>query len=367
MSPRERGHGIVAGGNFILDEVKVIDAYPAEDALATILSECRSNGGAAYNLLTDLARLGAPFPLTAVGLVGEDPAGDFIIADCRRRGIGVRQLRRFAGAPTSYTYVMTARETGRRTFFHQRGANAFLDEEHFDLRVHPARILHLGYLLLLDRLDRRCRGHGTVAARLLARAHAAGLKTSVDVVTTGGTDLQGVVRSALPYVDYCILNEVEAERATGVPIRTPTGVTGAGVQGAAARLLAAGVREWVVIHFPEGAYAASAGGERVDMGSVRIPSRRIAGAAGAGDAFAAGVLYGMHEHATMEEALRYGIAAAAASLTDATCSAGVRPLRECLRLAAKYGQRPSWKGGGEGPAGESGSMARRRHGRPMQA
>jgi len=50
-------------------------------------------------------------------------------------------------------------------------------------RKRTPRIFHLGYLLLLDALDQPDAKFGTQAARLLAAAQAAGVKTSVDVVS----------------------------------------------------------------------------------------------------------------------------------------------------------------------------------------
>jgi hypothetical protein len=41
----------------------------------------------------------------------------------------------------------------------------------------------------------------------------------------------------------------------------------------------------------------------------------------------------------MEVALKYGMCAAAASLTDPTCSAGVKPLSECLQFGEAFGFR----------------------------
>ncbi|MDB6137593.1 MAG: PfkB domain protein [Verrucomicrobiaceae bacterium] len=63
-------NGILAGGNFIIDYVKIIDAYPLQDMLSTIVRETSSNGGGPYNVLKDLAAMRAPFPLEAAGLVG---------------------------------------------------------------------------------------------------------------------------------------------------------------------------------------------------------------------------------------------------------------------------------------------------------
>jgi sugar/nucleoside kinase (ribokinase family) len=170
--------GILAGGNWIVDRPKIIDVYPVQDSLANILRETSSNGGSPYNVLIDLARLQVPFPLFAVGLVGEDPAGEYIRSDCRAHGIDTHQLKICKEAPTSYTDVMTVQSTGRRTFFHQRGANAFLGAADFDFAESSARIFHLGYLLLLDRLDQPDPKYGTVAANLLAHAQSLGFKTS---------------------------------------------------------------------------------------------------------------------------------------------------------------------------------------------
>jgi sugar/nucleoside kinase (ribokinase family) len=331
--------GIVAGGNWIVDHTKIIDGYPPQDTLASILSQTSSNGGGPYNVLIDLAHLEAPFPLEAIGLVGDDPEGEFIRRDCQSHNIDVRQLRITKEAPTSYTDAMTVKSTGRRTFFHQRGANAFLDAPHFDFAQSNARIFHLGYLLLLDRLDQPDPDWGTVAASVLRRAQAAGFKTSVDLVSVESDLFAAVVPPALRFCDYCILNELEAERTTGISIITDGVIDLSAAQTAARQLVGAGVREWVVIHFPSGAIAVGRQDEQLVQPSVKMPQASIAGTTGAGDAFAAGVLLGLHENAPMETALRYGVCAAAASLTEASSSDGVVPLTECLRLAENYGYR----------------------------
>ncbi|HEY5813668.1 MAG TPA: carbohydrate kinase family protein, partial [Terrimicrobiaceae bacterium] len=249
--------GILAGGNWILDQTKIIDVYPAQDALANILAQTSNNGGGPYNVLIDLARLGAPFPLAAAGLVGDDPPGEYIREDCRSHRIDTQLLRVTKEAPTSYTDVMTVKSTGRRTFFHQRGSNALLDAKHFDFTRTNARIFHLGYLLLLDRLDQPDAACGTVAAAVLKRAQETGLKTSVDVVSEDSNRFAQIVPPALRFCDYCVLNEFEAERTTGMEILRDGKIDISAAKEAAHKLVAAGVREWVVIHFPNGAIAVS--------------------------------------------------------------------------------------------------------------
>ena len=165
--------GLLAGGNWIIDLVKMIDGYPQPEQLANIRSQSQGTGGAPYNVLVDLARSGTPFPLFAAGLVGQDALGEHILDTCRQYKIDVQHLGTTPKAPTSYTDVMTELGHGRRTFFHARGANALWRGEDLDFDKIPVRIFHLGYLLLLDALDEPDPRFGTKAARLLARAQAA--------------------------------------------------------------------------------------------------------------------------------------------------------------------------------------------------
>jgi sugar/nucleoside kinase (ribokinase family) len=332
-------NGLLAAGNWIVDHTKIIDIYPAQDALCNIYTETSGNGGSPYNLLIDLAHLGVSFPLEALGLVGNDKEGEAIRADCLRHRIRTGQLRTTKEVHTSYTDVMSVKATGRRTFFHQRGANALLGPEHFDFAASRAKHFHLGYLLLLDRLDLPDPDHGTVAAGLLKEAKTAGFKTSIDVVSEDSDRFAAVVRPALKYTDFAILNEFEAERTTSLPIRTEQGLDPKQLRAAARHLLDCGVNEWVVIHFPEGALAAGRDGTILTQGSVKLPAEHIVGTTGAGDAFGAGLLYGLHEELPMQECLQQAVCVAAACLTEASCSGGIHSLKQCLELGKQYGFR----------------------------
>src|SRR5208282_5621520 len=148
--PSSSRRGLLAAGNWIIDQVKMIDVYPQREQLANIRAQSQGTGGSPYNVLINLARLEAPFPLLAAGRVGQDEQGRVILADCRRHHIDARALRTTPLAPTSYTDVMTELSNGHRTFFHHRGANALWDGSDLNFKKCKARILHLGYLLLLD-------------------------------------------------------------------------------------------------------------------------------------------------------------------------------------------------------------------------
>jgi len=334
--------GILAGGNWIIDQVKMIDVFPQRESLANISGQSQGTGGSPYNILIDLAKLGATFPLQASGLVGKDALGDCIVNDCKQHGIQTKHLKSSKEADTSYTDVMTELKTGQRTFFHYRGTNALWDASELDFEKTSARIFHLGYLLLLDAMDEADKKYGTRAARVLAAAQEAGLKTSVDVVSEDSQRFAKVVKPALKHTDYCILNEFEAGRTTGFKIRNEQGeLDTVALKHASGALLQCGIRELVVIHFPEGAFARTLDGQDYWQSSLKLPQKYIVGSAGAGDAFCAGVLFGLHEGWDIQHALKVGVCAAAASLSDPTCTGGIPKLEDALALGKKFNLRPN--------------------------
>jgi sugar/nucleoside kinase (ribokinase family) len=329
--------GILAGGNWIRDHVKTVDGWPAQDALANILSHGEANGGGPYNLLKDLVRLGATFPLAGIGLLGDDARGRAVLDECRELGIDATQLRLEPGLSTSFTDVMTVSGSGRRTFFHHRGANARLGPEHFDFGGSSARIFYLGYLFLLDSLDAPGPDGAPAARAVLRRAREAGLLTALDCVSAAPERFRTGALPVLPDVDLLFCNDYEAEQLSGLPMGRGAALRPRAVEAAARALLGFGVRQWVIVHFPAGACACSRSGETVWQPAVRVRPEEIAGSAGAGDALAAGVLFGLHEGWPMARALELGVCAAAVSLLHATCSESLRPAAECLAFGRGRG------------------------------
>lgn len=332
-------NGLLAGGNWIVDSVKLIDVFPQQDALANIASVTKGAGGSPFNILVDQAIMGAKYPLYGAGLISNDDNGSWIVDLCKKSGIDTSALLRTNDAPTSFTDVMTVKSTGRRTFFHARGTNALLGPEHFDFSKTTAKHFHYGYLLLCDRMDQPSATHGVVAAEVLERATKAGLKVSIDCVSEDSDRFPRIVKPAIKHVDYCIMNEFEAGRVTGRHVRREDALDVGALREAMQALLDEGVRERVIVHYPEGACALGRDGKWHEHGSINLPSGYIKGAAGAGDAFAAGVLMGWHDELPVETQLRYGVCAAAANLSDETCTGGLKPLAECLALGECYGYR----------------------------
>lgn len=332
-------NGVLAGGHFIVDHIKMIDAYPAEDQLAIVHSQHRAGGGGPYNLLCDLAAMDAEFPLQAIGLVGNDPDGRWMTEDCQQRDIETRFLQTTDMAATAWTDVMTVPASGRRTFFHFSGANAALSEDHFTFDVVKAKIFYLGYLTLLEGLDRLNATDQTGAARVFGRARAAGLITVADLVSREHPHMLDIVMAAAPNLDYLLLNELEAGWLVGRSI-TGDQLNAQTLGQAATEILAMGVNIAVVVHCERGAVCAHRSQGIAEQGVVALPPDFIQSQLGAGDAFAAGFLHAVHQSQDMATCLHHGACVAAACLAHSNATEGVRPLEQCLELARTYGMRP---------------------------
>ncbi|MBI4583974.1 MAG: carbohydrate kinase family protein [Planctomycetes bacterium] len=329
--PSER-RGILGAGNWIIDHVKLITSWPPEETLATIVSEELGTGGSPYNVLVDLARFDLGIPLHGLGLVGDDEDGHRILQDCDRWGIDRRFLKTTSRARTAYTDVMSVISTGRRTFFHHRGASALLSPGDFPVEQFACRIANLAYLLLLDGLDAPDPEYGTGAARVLARLRTAGILTSIDVVSEDSDRFRRIVTPSLRHADFCIINEIEAGGVTGLKLREEGRLVKDRVEKAAAELLRLGVNRLAVIHAPEGAYGAERGGRRHWQPAHQLSPAEIKGTAGAGDAFLAGMLVGLHEGWELPRSMRFAHAAAVSCLSYPTTTGGVCSAREIERI-----------------------------------
>ena len=330
--------GICVAGNLIVDITYPIERWPRQSELTTITDGItRSVGGAVCNVITDLAKLDETLPLSALGVIGDDAEGEFILEQLgRHENIDLSLLGR--KGTTSFTAVMSDNRTKARTFFQYRGANALFDESFIDWDRIDAEILHVGYILLLDALDQADGEYGTKMARLLAEAQSRGIRTSIDVVTESGDRFRTLVPPALRYTDYCVINELEAQQITGVLLRDEEEkLYPEHMEEALRKMKELGVSTWAVIHCPEGGYGLDKKNHFLTVRSLKLPEGYIKGTVGAGDAFCAGVLYGAEKGWGLAESVRLGTCAAAASLSEAGATEGMRPAAEVLKLAELYG------------------------------
>jgi sugar/nucleoside kinase (ribokinase family) len=329
--------GICVAGNMIVDILYPVQGLPKPGELTSIQEgTSRASGGALCNVIEDLALMDSALPLTALGRVGTDAEGDFVLERLRRyRNIDLSMVKR--EGKTSFTVVMADQISKERSFFHYRGANARFCEDDINWGKISAAFLHIGYILLLDTLDEEDPEYGTRMARLLCHAREQGIKTSLDVVSEAGSRFKRLVPPSLKYTDYCVINEIEAEQVTGIELRDKSGkLLAANISRALEQMIGFGVSTWAVIHFPEGGYGLDSGGAYWESSAIDLPPDYIKGKVGAGDAFCAGALYAAAQGGSLEYALELGNAAAAASLSATGATEGMLPAAELKKLRSRF-------------------------------
>jgi sugar/nucleoside kinase (ribokinase family) len=337
----DQREGIACGGVWVLDTVKVIEHYPPENSIAYVSEMSKGGGGLAHNVVINLASFDRALPLHALGLIGNDPYGDYLTDLCRRfPNINLDQLRRTDEAGTSYTDVFSVKGSGRRTYFHYKGTNRLYNPSHVDIDLLPVRMFHLGYLLLMDAMDQPDAQFGTVAARLLSRLQDKGIRTSIDLVSEDSNRFTEIVPPALKYTDYCIINDWEAEKLTGITLRSGGKLVPENLTKIGAAILAFGVKDLVVIHFPEGGYLRSTSGVEILQPSLAVSDDFIVGSAGAGDAYCAGILYGLYHGWDHARTLRFATCAGAMNLSDLTTTGGSKSWQEILLMEKRFPYRP---------------------------
>jgi sugar/nucleoside kinase (ribokinase family) len=319
--------GIACAGNWIVDIVHTIDAWPQKSDLVHIRAEATGVGGGAANVALDLAAFQTGLPLYAVGLLGHDTHAQICRNACTAAGVHTQWLAETTAQPTAHTQVMNI-PGDSRTFFYHPGTNDALAESDIpveSIATKGVKIFYLGYLNLMGTLDRVEPNGETPAARLLARAQKAGMITCVDLVSADTTSFAATVAASLPHIDYLFLNEVEAARATNHPQAAPDDHEA--LLNAAQTLQHSGAKT-VILH--TAALALWLGKTPEWATPAPINPTTILSSVGAGDAFCAGVLYGIHQNWPPQQALTLGHRAAAASLKGATATDGIPPLTQLL-------------------------------------
>lgn len=281
-------------------------------------------GGAVANTGGALTDLGVD--VAAIACIGDDELGGLLVDRLRAEGFALPRLTTVPGTTTSYSLVIEKPGIDR-TFWHHTGAN-----DHFDGSTVPVDghdLLHLGYPSLLPAL---LTDDGRPLHRLLARARAAGVTTSLDLAVvdrdspTGRLDWSAILSSALSETDIISPSLDDLTSALGIDESYSPEL----VDRLADRLLDAGAAVVAISAGAHGLRLRTAGAERLAAGGRALAplaeawgDRRVTGQPhridrplttnGAGDASTAGLLY----------AIAYGTTAEHAVALSAACSAAV--------------------------------------------
>ena len=309
--------GIAVAGTVIVDKINEISAYPGIGELTQIRSIQNAIGGCVPNVALDLKKIAPELPISAIGTIGDDPEGVFVTDTLSAGGLDISGLTVKAGEKTSFTDVMSI-PGGQRTFFTYPGASAGFGVEDIDFDSLNAKMLHLGYFLLLQKVDD---GDGL---KILQKAQEYGIETSIDLVSEN-SDRYGLVLPCLPYTDYLIVNELEAGKLAGIEPAKEN------LQEIARTLKEMGVRKKVIVHMPDCSVCYSEAGYSC-LGSYVLPDGYIQGTTGAGDAFCAGALMGIYNGLDDVKIMEFASGCAVMALGSPDATSGMKTQQEIIEL-----------------------------------
>ncbi|MBQ7380778.1 MAG: carbohydrate kinase family protein [Clostridia bacterium] len=329
--------GITIAGNIIVDILNNISEYPKPSMLAPIHSSSKAVGGCVPNTIIDIAKIDPTLKLNAYGLIGDDDNGKLALSYMESAGVNVDNVKTAKGMGTGTTYVMFDMSTKERTFFCALGANAVYDVDDVDVDSLDCDIFHAGYAFLMDRLDEADAEDGTRFAKLLRKASERGIKTSLDAVSADRPDYAEKLIPALKHCSYTIMNESECCAVSGLaPYHEDGSLHIENIKKTLEMFMDYGVKEKAIIHCRDAGFMMTADREFIMVPSFEIPKDYIKGSVGAGDAFAAGCLYGLYQGYDNKRILEFASCASAANLSEADAVSGLRTKEELEKIEKMF-------------------------------
>ncbi|MCA0433993.1 MAG: PfkB family carbohydrate kinase [Proteobacteria bacterium] len=257
--------------------------------------------GAAGTAAIAAAKMG--LKTLAIGGVGEDLMGDWVLARLQHFGVDTSAMQRKPGWKTSSS-IVTTRADGTRPALHMKGATKdFFVDDAMTPKVIDAKVFHIGGVGLTESMDKGQNG------RVMKAAKAAGATTTVDVFAGSPKDLPAIA-DVLPYTDYFMPSIEEAQALTGL---TDYGDT-------AKFFLDMGVTACVLTLGADGAYYHHKDGTRFTVPAFDV---KVKCTCGCGDAFNAGFATGLVRDFDPATRVRFAQATSALNATGLGSQAGV--------------------------------------------
>jgi sugar/nucleoside kinase (ribokinase family) len=306
---------VVSLGIHIADVLgRPVTQIPPGQNLA-LLEEIRLTvAGTAAGTSIDLAKLGAD--VYAMGALGQDELGNFIVTTMQRYGIHTEGLVRKMGVQTSAT-MLPIRPNGERPALHVIGASGELcaDDVNLDI-ISGAKFLHIGGTPLMAKLD------GKPMGKVFKFAREKGITTTYDLLAIQRPDLREKVEACLPWVDYFMPGLEEALMLSGLTDR----------RDAIRWFLERGAKHTVFKMGGEGSSIAWL--ENGSLKEIRIPTYTVpvVDSTGCGDAYCAGFIVALSHGWDLEEAGRLGSAAGALVIQGLGSDAGIVDLEKTVEF-----------------------------------
>lgn len=294
---------VVGFGALNLDELYTVERLLSDDE-GQIITAGAYPGGSAANTIYALAKLGLRAGF--LGAVGDDEAGKILLESFESVGVDTSRIVIKAKAKTGRALGFIDAQ-GNRTLYIEPGANSLLCQPDIDLAyASRARLVHL--TSFVDRKQ-------LALQRELVRSLPARCSVSFAPGALLARRSLRVLRPIFKRTHVLFVNRRELE------LLTSTDDLASGTQ----RLLEAGPAIVVVTLGAEGSYVTD-GTHAHRLEALCL--NRIVDTTGAGDAFAAGFLYGLIQKKKLAECARLGVQMARCALTKVGARSGLPTLDE---------------------------------------
>lgn len=297
---------LVAIGASALDMVVRVKEHPRPDQIVLVKEFEEFPGGSTANVSVALARLGVRVGF--VGKVGGDRFGELLLEDFRRAGVDVSRVIVEPGARSAFTFIAVD-ERGRKVIY-SLGGKALLES--------PNEI-EAEYLL-----SSRAIYLGEAYPKVVADPISSARKNGIRVIYNLGVNLAVIGAEATDLLKLCDLVISSSKDLL---------VLGDRVEEVARSLLKKGPRAVVVTMGREGSLLFE------DKGKGRVPAfkTKVVDTTGAGDAFSAGLIFGILKGWDLLRSMRFGNAVAAIKISEFGPRKGLPTEKEVIDFLRKRG------------------------------
>jgi sugar/nucleoside kinase (ribokinase family) len=285
--PNQRPFDAVGFGLNAVDHLIVVPEYPAFDTKLRLLDHQQTAGGQTATAMVALQRLG--FQTAYAGRFGSDPEGQFGFAALKAENVDVEFAEVIEGARNQIAFIIVDARNGERTIIWDRDERLSYSADEA-----PLALASRGRVLHLDAHD------PPACTRMAHAARAEGTIVSADI-----DNIYDGLPELLPLIDILITSREFPHRLTGIADERASLVElraryGCGIVGLTKGALGALV-------YCEGQF-------------IESPAYEVPGGCrdttGSGDAFHAGILFGLLRGEDIETSLKMANAVAALKCRD---------------------------------------------------
>jgi len=256
-------------GDINIDAIMPVEFYPRPGEIA-FSEQVRLNlGGAVTNTAIMLARLGLPIRL--ISCTGKDEWGKMALDQLAAEGINLSYVKKAPSHHTGLVFIAVTRD-GERTIFSCRGANIALRSENIQpVMLENVQLLHLTGYSFLQSPQREASIYTATLAKEMR------IPISIEIGPEPARLCRDDMLNLLPDLSICVIGLEESYTLFGLsePLEALNALRNFGVQCAAVKLS------------DEGCYI---GWQNCQLHTLAFQVNTV-DTTGAGDSFAAGILY----------------------------------------------------------------------------